>query len=240
MTHAYIPLSLLLAPAAIAVAESPVKTEQEQNLEDLIASWEDLAVALDAVRDVTDADLVAARVAGNILLIRRLNTELEEDEDALTMVAHAESLKTRSAEAAKTAEAAVARLKSKNYYESDALKAALFLVPLVAPEVRPGPDMAAAVAELQVNYRETVIELLYEVEDAESAAVVAELLEIALAYGEALDNLGDEIGNSPMDEEQKLFIERRMDDYELDLKAQKKRLKQKHYYGCSALKKILK
>lgn len=233
MTHAYLPLSLLPVAAICAVAEPQEQSVQNQNVEDIISFWEDMATALDDVRDVTDADLVATRVALDILLIREWYGDTEATSGA------DKAVKARAAAAAKTAATAVARVKAKHYYESDALKAAVQLLPLVDPAVKPGASFAPAVAELRMNCRETIIELLEEVDDAESADIVAKLVDATMICCDWLDELADEIGDADMDEEQELFIERRMDSYEADLKELKTRLKKEHFYGSVELKTVL-
>lgn len=154
MIHAYISMSLMPLAAVCSAATPQEKSVQDQNVEDIISFWEDMTTALDDVSDVTDADLAATRVALDIILIREWYGDTEATAGA------DKAVKARAAAAAKTAATAVAGVKAKHYYESDALKSAVQLLPLVDPAVKPCASMAPAVAELRMNCRETIIELL--------------------------------------------------------------------------------
>lgn len=223
----------------LCVVAAPVYAAEiadaERSVDSLISTYEDLSNALAGVQDVTDADLVASRVAVDILLIRELNVSIQQAGELETSPKFAKSFATRSAEVSKTVEAAMARLKDCKCYESDALSAALYLIPLVSPDVRPGPDMAEYATELVVNNCEVIIMLLDEATDAESAAIVADLVASAMGYGEELEDFADELGDAAIPEERKFFFGQRMQNYKLDFEAHRERLKEQKFFNCKAL-----
>lgn len=234
----YSATALFLLPAAACVASTANAAdgaEIERSADSLISTYEDLSNALAGVQDVTDADLVASRVAVDILLIRQLHASIQSAGEVAASADFTKSFATRCAVVSKTVDAAMARLKSCHCYESDALSAALYLLPLISPEVRPGPDMAPYAAELVANNQEVIIMLLDEAVDADSAPLVAELVASAMDYGVELEDFADSVGTDSLTEEQIFFFGQREKNFQLDFAEHKRRLSELKFFDCKDL-----
>lgn len=224
--------------ASVAWAEQ-ASPEQEQKLDKLALAYEDLAHALDGVEDITDADLVAARVAADFLLMRELHAALQRGKTTETSPEFAKSFATRCAEAGKTAKAAMERLREHSCYESDALMAALSLAPLMdAASLQKSPALAAAVMELVANNREMIILILDEAVDNTTASQVAALVQAAFIYGETLSAFADEVGDGLLEEEKKQDFGQRFENFNIDFSEHRARLTEKGYFGCDALRSV--
>lgn len=226
-----------MAVYAPALAEQ-ASPEEEQKIDKFALTYEDLANALDGVEDATDADLVAARVAADLLLLRELNTELRGVEATEMSPEFAQSFATRCAEAGKTSREAMERLRERSCFESDALQAALSLAPLVDAPLQKSPAMATAAMELVANNREMVILILDEAADEATAPQVAALVQAAMAYGEALSAFAAEVGVELLEIEQKQDFGQRFENYQIDFAEHRSRLMEREYFGCDALRAI--
>ena len=230
--------ALFLLPAVACVASSAHaadSAEIERSADSLISAYEDLSNALAGVQDVTDADLVASRVAVDILLIRQLHASIQGAGEITAGEAFTKSLATRCALVSKTVDAAMERLKNCRCYESDALNAALYLIPLISPDVRPGPDMALHAAELVANNREVIIMMLDEAENVASAPLVAELVASAMDYGVELEAFAASLGEDSIPEEQRAYLKQRRENYELDFAEHRRRLSELKFFDCKDL-----
>lgn len=226
-----LPAVVCVAPAAHAAEGAEI----ERSADSLISTYEDLSNALAGVQDVTDADLVASRVAVDILLIRQLHATLQSAGASSASADFTKSFASRCAVVSDTVDAAMARLKACHCYESDALNAALYLLPLISPEVRPGPDMAPYVAELVANNQEVIIMLLDEAVDASSAPLVAGLVASAMDYGEELAELASSVGTESLSAEHIFFFGQRKKNFELDFAEHKRRLTECKFFDCKEL-----
>lgn len=225
----------LVAPAIMA---EPVSPEDEQKLDQLASAYEDLATALSGVGDMTDADLVAARVAVDFLLLRDLNAALAGVGKDEMRPDFSKSFMTRCSEAGRTAEAAMERLRRNSCFESDALPAALSLASLMKGPLKKSPALATAAMELLVNNKEMVILMLDEAVDAESSVQVAALVQAALAYGEVLSSFVEETGEDLLEVEQKQDFGQRIENFNIDFAEHKARLSADGYYGCAELRAL--
>ncbi len=226
----------MVASAAWAGQVSP---EQEQKLDKLALAYEDLAHALDGVEDITDADLVAARVAADFLLMRELHAAWQGGDAPEMSPEFAKSFAMRCAEAGKTAKAAMERLREHSCYESDALMAALSLAPLMdSASLQKSPALATAAMELVANNREMIILILDEAVDEATAPQVAALVQAAFVYGEALSAFADEVGDGLLEEEKKQDFGQRFENFNIDFSEHRARLSGKGYFGCEALRSV--
>lgn len=210
----------------------------EKKLEAMALAFEDVAEALGSVKDVSDADLLASRVAVDFLLLRPLHAEMVAlKHNPEVNAEYAETFIRRCAEARKTAVAAIQALQKQDFYGSASLPAATSLAALMKGPLAP-EKAAPAALELKVNNMEMIVLLLSEVEDKESAETVASLVEYALACGKILEEFATEYESQPIDAESSVYYARRVEDYHVDFGNLAESLKACHYHNSEKLRRI--
>lgn len=243
-------VALSLAAATVdAEAETPILAvetanglpdEHERRLDDLAATFEDVAAALSAVEDMTDADLVASRVAVDFLLLRDINAALEAVSRGGEAVGpdFARSFETRCATARQAVQEAMERLRNSRCYESDALPAALSLASLMndPPE---GSQLREAGLELVANNLEMLLLLLDEVKDTDTADQVALLVMTSLAYDAELTRFAQEQEQHALEQEKADYLMRRIEGARLDFLELLTLLTEKNFFDSSLLKEAL-
>lgn len=228
---------LFLCVGLCARAEREL-TEAEQKLENMATAFEDVAEALATVQDVKDADFVASRVAVDFLMLRDLHAAMGAMKNNADVSAeYAQSFVQRCTKARESAVACIAALQQCDYLGSAALPAATSLAALMK-EPQPANVMAEAAMELKVNNMEMIVLLLDEVEDAESAETVANLVGYALAHGEILEAFAQEYEAHPMHPDSAVYFARRVEDSHVDFANMAAELRDCQYFNCEALRRV--
>lgn len=210
----------------------------EAKLETLALAFEDVAEALATVQDVSDADLLASRVAVDFLLLRNLHAEMVEMKtNPDVREEYAKAFILRCTEARKTAISAIQSLRKQDYFGSAALPAAASLASLMKEPLQP-QKAAHAAWELKVNNMEMIVRLLSEVNDKPSAEMAASLVEYAIACGKILEKFATEYESQPLDAESSVYYASRVEDYHVDFGNLLAALKACNYYDSERLKRL--
>lgn len=225
-------------PPAVEASDSQTN-ERERRLDDLASTFEDVALALSAVEDMTDADLVASRVAVDFLLLRDINAALEQVSAGGELSPDfARSFSARCASASRAVNDASARLREHHCYESDALSAALSLASLMNNPAG-GAKFREAALELVANNLEMLVMLLDEVQDADTADQVALLVMTSLTYDAELSRFAKEQESHVLDEEKGDYLTKRIEGVRLDFADLLTLLAEKGFWGSSLLEKAV-
>ena len=213
--------------------------ERERRLDDLASTFEDVASALSAVEDMTDADLVASRVAVDFLLLRDINAALEQvGAGGELSPDFARSFSARCASARRAVNDAAERLREHHCYESEALSAALSLATLMNNPAG-GTKLREAALELVANNLEMLVMLLDEVRDTDTADQVALLVMTSLTYDAELSRFAKEQEVHALDEEKGDYFTRRIEGVRLDFADLLTLLEEKNFWGSSLLEKAV-
>ena len=190
-----------------------------------LIALEDLTEALEGVEDPTSADLVAARVAVDYLVLHRCAAAQGAQSAAL------EERVKAAAEAVQQAEC----------YGSPGLRAALELSRMRLGEATPLPRSEAAVCalELLLNSRDVLILLLDSVNNAASAKAVVPHLESALAYAQVLQDFAGQFSESEPDAARAESLYRQLEDSRRDLQQAIGTVMEQDCYGSAALQALL-
>lgn len=228
-----------LVSLAVPIVLTGCATEvDEQKLDNLASAYEDLSSALAGVEDMTDADLVAARVAVDFLLLRDLDAALRASDGMGVDHASVRSFVVRCTEAARTTQSAMEHLRQNSCFESDALQAALSLAILMSDPDQKSQILATSAKELVANNKEMVILLLDEAVDEVTAPQVAVLVQAALVYGTSLASFAEEQGDELLSIEQKDEFSQRLENFAIDFAEQRSRLSVEEYFGSKALRSL--
>ncbi len=215
-------LALWLHQPSQAPGETPAAASTHDAT---LTALEDLVEALEGVSDATSADLIAARIAVDYLVLHdcaptenALATELENRVQALS-------------EAVQQAE----------FHGSPGLRAAMSLARMRPGHAEPLPRSAAAAAglALMVNSRDVIIMLLDSVNNLSSAEAVVPHLESVLAYAQVLQDFAGQFAESELEAAEGEELYRQLEDSRRDLQESVGTVLDEDCFGSAALKTLL-
>lgn len=237
------PLLCLFAVCAAAVvsaepqtaAPAPAVSAEQQTLDSLVSLLEDVAAALDSVSDTESADLVAPRVAVDFIAMSKLHAAAHAASENIPADADfAKSFMTRSTQARRLLDDAVCRLKEHNAYGSRVLPSALSFSSLLTDSL-PESRAAESAAVLLAHHRAQMTMLLARVQDAATAAEVAELLQAMLTTDDVLAAFAAQHADGGVTENTAITLNKA----EKDLEGAVSTLRARDFYGNTKLRTLL-